>query len=497
MPALRRTQQIASAANLQIAQRQPKPRTQRAVLLHGGQPLPPLFVHMSLIRQQQVGIGLMRGTSHTPAQLVQIRQTKPVGAMNENGIGARNVEAALHNRGAEQHIAGTALKIAHNARKLPCRHLSVRHSNPCLRHQSLQSPAHQLNGKHAVIEKKDLTFTIELLHDSRTNHGIGVARNARLHGQTLLWRGLQQTHVAGAGHALVERARNRRGRERQHIHQLPHMLEILLVRHAEALLLVDHQQPEVLEHHTRLQQRMRADHDIHGAGSQRLERALTFGRGAEAAQHFDAHRIGRHALAERFKVLLCQNRGGDQHSDLLAVHHRNECCAHGDLGLAVTGVAANQAVHGARRGHVLLHLGNHLLLIRGLAVREGRLKRIHPGRIRVKGKAGLELSPRLGLEQRGRQVANGALRIRLFAQPALPAQFVQRRRLTGHANIAAEQMTVRHGYMQPRAVSILQRQHLQPPLVHLDLGGAGIAPDAMINMHHQITGNQFRQRFHA
>ena len=41
-----------------------------------------------------------------------------------------------------------------------------------------------------------------------------------------------------------------------------HLLDALLVLHAEALLLVDDEQPEVLELHVVRQQPVRADHDV-------------------------------------------------------------------------------------------------------------------------------------------------------------------------------------------------------------------------------------------
>ena len=41
-----------------------------------------------------------------------------------------------------------------------------------------------------------------------------------------------------------------------------HLLDVLLVRHAEALLLVDDEQAEVLELDVLLQQLVRADHEV-------------------------------------------------------------------------------------------------------------------------------------------------------------------------------------------------------------------------------------------
>ena len=60
-------------------------------------------------------------------------------------------------------------------------------------------------------------------------------------------RRLDQREVAEPGEREMERPGNRRGGEREHVHREPQRLEPLLVLHAEAVLLVHDQQPEVLE----------------------------------------------------------------------------------------------------------------------------------------------------------------------------------------------------------------------------------------------------------
>ena len=53
--------------------------------------------------------------------------------------------------------------------------------------------------------------------------------------------------VADAGERQVERPRDRRRRQGQDVHLAPELLEPLLGGHAEALLLVDDDEPEVPE----------------------------------------------------------------------------------------------------------------------------------------------------------------------------------------------------------------------------------------------------------
>ena len=68
--------------------------------------------------------------------------------------------------------------------------------------------------------------------------------------------------VAQAQQRHVQRARDRRGRQRQHVDGLPQRLEPLLDLDAEPLLLVDDHQAQVVELHVGLHEAVRADDDV-------------------------------------------------------------------------------------------------------------------------------------------------------------------------------------------------------------------------------------------
>ena len=65
-----------------------------------------------------------------------------------------------------------------------------------------------------------------------------------------------------------------------------------------------------------------------------LDHLAGLGRGEEAGQHLDPHRVAGEAVAEGLVVLLGEQRGGHEHRHLLAVLHRLERGPDGDLGLA-------------------------------------------------------------------------------------------------------------------------------------------------------------------
>ena len=88
--------------------------------------------------------------------------------------------------------------------------------------------------------------------------------------------------------------------------------------HAEALLLVDDHQAQVMGVHIARQQAMRAYEHIHAAVRETLERRSLLLRRAEAAEHLDGHAERLEAVLEVRKVLLRQDGGRAQHHNLLA-----------------------------------------------------------------------------------------------------------------------------------------------------------------------------------
>ena len=96
------------------------------------------------------------------------------------------------------------------------------------------------------------------------------------------------------------------------------LLDALLVLHAEALLLVDDEQPEVLELDVVGEQAVRADDDVDRAvlDAARRPSFCSFGD-EEPRQHLDPHRVVGEALAERLAVLAREQRGRHEHATCL------------------------------------------------------------------------------------------------------------------------------------------------------------------------------------
>ena len=244
-----------------------------------------------------------------------------------------------------------------------------------------------VDGLHSVVEVVHLPAPLQL-----PAHGVPsppsrapAHRSAPAGGRRGL---LQGGHVPDAAEGHVQRPGDGGGGQGQDIHLTEVLLQLLLVLDAEALLLVHHQQTQVLEAHVLVEQAVGADEDVHLTALHPPQGLLHLGAGAEAGDHIDGHRIFGKAPQGVEKMLPGQHRGGHQHSGLLAVQHAFHDRPEGHLRLSVAHVAAQQPVHGHRALHVPLDLLHAAQLVLRLRVLELLLKFPLPGGVGGEGEPG-------------------------------------------------------------------------------------------------------------
>ena len=260
-------------------------------------------------------------------------------------------------------------------------HLAVGDGDARLGNQLAKAGGGVLDGTHPVVDPEDLALAQQLAPDRLDGDPLVVAADVREDRLAVGRRRVQQCQVADADEAHLERARDRRGGQRQHVDVRLELLHQLLVLHAEALLLVDDQQAEVLEVHVSTEQAVGSDHAVDVAGLDAGDDVAGLGRRQEPAQRLDADGVAGEAIGERVAVLGGQQRRRDQHGDLLAVLDRLEGGPHCDLGLAEADVAAEQTVHRIGPFHVGLDVGGGDTLVRRVDVREGVLHLGLPRRV--------------------------------------------------------------------------------------------------------------------
>ena len=227
----------------------------------------------------------------------------------------------------------------------------------------------------AVVQVEDLAAALQLALDRALDEVVVVLADVGVDRAAALGRRLDHGDVAQPGERHLERARDRRRGQRQHVDAQPQLAQRLLLLDAEALLLVDDHEAEVLRLHVAREQPVGADQDVDLAlGEVARPTARCSLAERKPRQQLDPERVVAQPLGEGAEVLLGEDRGRRQDQRLPAVAGGLERGPQRDLGLAVADVAADQPVHRALGLHVGLGLLDRLELVVGLAVGERALE---------------------------------------------------------------------------------------------------------------------------
>ena len=108
---------------------------------------------------------------------------------------------------------------------------------------------------------------------------------------------------------------------------------------------------------------MGADDDVDLAVGEVLEDRLLFFARFEAGELFHAHREAGETIGERAMMLRGEQGCRNEHGDLALLGDGLKGRAHGDFGLPVSDVAANEPVHRPRALHIGFDLGDRFGLV--------------------------------------------------------------------------------------------------------------------------------------
>src|SRR4029077_3643976 len=100
MPMLLPAKQVSCAAEFEIEGGDTESCAQGAELLERGEPPRRQRRKGNVLRNKQVGVCALVGASHPSTELIQFGKAEAVGAIDEDRIGARDVEAIFNNCGA-------------------------------------------------------------------------------------------------------------------------------------------------------------------------------------------------------------------------------------------------------------------------------------------------------------------------------------------------------------------------------------------------------------
>ena len=128
-------QEFARAADLQIVRGEQESGAQILHRLDRLEPLGRIAAQRAPRGHDQVGVGAVVRAADAPAQLMELRQAEPVGAIDQDGVGGGHVDAAFDDGRAHQHVEAPMIEIDHQLLELALAHLPVAEAHLRLGHQ--------------------------------------------------------------------------------------------------------------------------------------------------------------------------------------------------------------------------------------------------------------------------------------------------------------------------------------------------------------------------
>ena len=189
---------------------------------------------------------------------MQLRKAEFVRVLYYESVYVGNVYARLDYRRTHQHLDPALDHVLHDAGELFLVHLAVRHGYGGAVQQLGYLQRGALNVVHTVVQVIYLPSARELAAHSLRQHAPVVLHDKGLDRKPVLRRLLYRGHIPYPRKRHVQRPRYRRGRKGQHVHLTRQLLDMFLVRDAEALFLVNYEQTQLLELYVLLQQSVRA-----------------------------------------------------------------------------------------------------------------------------------------------------------------------------------------------------------------------------------------------
>ena len=479
--------QRAGAANLQVAHGDTHAAAQVLELGKCSQARRGLLGERQLAREHKVRVGLRGRATHTALELVELCQTQALRVLDDERVGGRVVDAALHDGRGDEHIDLFGRELDHHVLDLARAHLAVRHAHARLGRGLVHACHSVIDGLDAVGHVVHLSAATHLQANRRAHHVGVVLPHVHDHGAAPSRRRGNQAHIAHAARGHLHGTRDGRGRKREHVNLLAQVLELLLVLHAKALLLVNDHQAQVLGVHIGRKQAVRADKHIDRALGKRLECALLLRRRTEAAEHLDLQAKRGKALKERLVVLLGQNGRGAEHHDLATGVHALKRRAQGDLGLAKAHIAAQQAVHGLGRLHVGLNVSDGLQLVARLVVRKALLHLDLLGRVGWAGDTGNRRAARIQIDQVKRQLFGVLARLIGGTRPVGGVKPGQAWLVTVGANITRNAVDLLQRHVELVAVGIFQQKVVALLAAHFLARDLAKERDAVSGVHHVVA----------
>ena len=181
MPRLLRAQQIARAANFEVAHCNLEARAELGVLADGFESLFCDFGQNLSPPERQIGVSMAARPSHAAAQLVQLGKAELIRVFNDEGVHVRNVDTGLNDRRADQNLNLSVGHCLHHVRQLLLIHLSVRYRNGHITEPLLELRRALVDRFDPVVEIIHLPAAGQLPADRLVQDPVAVLEDEGLH----------------------------------------------------------------------------------------------------------------------------------------------------------------------------------------------------------------------------------------------------------------------------------------------------------------------------
>ena len=238
---------FARAADFEVLARQ---QEARAEAVQGGEgfeaPLR-VFAEGVPVGGDEVGIRLVVAAADSAAQLVQLRQAEFVGAVDDDGVGVGDVDAAFDDGGGDEDVVVAVLEVLHQVFEFALAHLSVANGDALFWQGVLQQAGDALDAVDVVVQDVGLSATAVFalagvadgFHVPFGEDGLDVLSSCR-------WGG-DDADVTQAAQGEVQGARDGGGGQGEEVGVASEAFEFFFVAHTEALFFVDDDEAEVFE----------------------------------------------------------------------------------------------------------------------------------------------------------------------------------------------------------------------------------------------------------
>ena len=170
-------EQVPRAAHLHVLERDLVAGAELGVVLEHLQAT--LGVGIDRVGHEQIAVRAAMRAPDAAAQLIELRETEVVGAIDEHRVRVRHVEAALDDQRRDEHVDLAAHEAVHDVLELALAHLPVRDGDARARHDAANVIGVRDDRLDAVVDEEHLPAAIELARDPLVDQAVVATARRR------------------------------------------------------------------------------------------------------------------------------------------------------------------------------------------------------------------------------------------------------------------------------------------------------------------------------